>query len=163
VSYGYLVRRGNYQTSELEMQTPRQAGLQILPTVSTVNPRCNTLIIPSREWIIHGLLHDVTWDIKSFQHQFKSGLPRLTYFKSFILHVPLRGYIQKFPDWPPGTRTANGTALCDYVQLYRYFVSQSSEFYRHNPLCCFSTSVFFGGVIYLSIQSGNFWIYPRIQ
>jgi len=27
------------------------------------------------------------------------------------------------------------------VQLYRYFVSQSSEFCRHNPLCCFSTSV----------------------
>jgi hypothetical protein len=29
------------------------------------------------------------------------------------------------------------------VQLYRYFVSQSSEFCRHNPLCCFSTSVYF--------------------
>jgi hypothetical protein len=28
------------------------------------------------------------------------------------------------------------------VQLYRYFVSQSSEFFRHNPLCCFSTSVY---------------------
>jgi len=27
------------------------------------------------------------------------------------------------------------------VQLYRYFVSQSSEFCRHNPLCCFSMSV----------------------
>jgi len=26
------------------------------------------------------------------------------------------------------------------VQLYRYFVSQSTEFCRHNPLCCFSTS-----------------------
>jgi len=26
--------------------------------------------------------------------------------------------------------------------LYRYFVSQSSEFCRHNPLCCFSTSVY---------------------
>jgi hypothetical protein len=26
------------------------------------------------------------------------------------------------------------------VQLYRYFTSQSSEFCRHNPLCCFSTS-----------------------
>jgi hypothetical protein len=26
------------------------------------------------------------------------------------------------------------------VQLYRYFVSQSSEFYRHNPLRCFLTS-----------------------
>jgi hypothetical protein len=28
------------------------------------------------------------------------------------------------------------------VQLYRYFVSQPSEFCRHNPLCCFSTSVY---------------------
>jgi len=26
--------------------------------------------------------------------------------------------------------------------LYRYLVSQSSKFYRHNPLCCFSTSVY---------------------
>jgi hypothetical protein len=26
--------------------------------------------------------------------------------------------------------------------LYRYFVSQSSEFCRHNSLCCFSTSVY---------------------
>jgi hypothetical protein len=25
-------------------------------------------------------------------------------------------------------------------QLYRYFVIQSSEFYRHNPLCYFWTS-----------------------
>jgi len=24
--------------------------------------------------------------------------------------------------------------------LYLYYVSQSSEFCRHNPLCCFSTS-----------------------
>jgi hypothetical protein len=50
------------------------------------------------------------------------------------------GCIQKFPDWPPGARTANGTTLCHYVQLYRYFVSQYSEFFCHNPLCCFSTS-----------------------
>jgi hypothetical protein len=28
------------------------------------------------------------------------------------------------------------------MQLYRYFVSQSSEFCRHNALCCFSTSVY---------------------
>jgi len=25
--------------------------------------------------------------------------------------------------------------------MYRYFVSQSSEFCRHNPLYCFSTNV----------------------
>jgi hypothetical protein len=55
----------------------------------------------------------------------------------------VRGYIQKFPDRPPGARTANGTALCHYAQLFRYFVSQSSEFCRHNPLCCFPTSVYF--------------------
>jgi hypothetical protein len=28
------------------------------------------------------------------------------------------------------------------MQLYRYFVSQSSDFYCHNPLCCFSTIVY---------------------
>jgi hypothetical protein len=47
---------------------------------------------------------------------------------------PIRGYIQKFPGWPPGARTANGIALCHWVQLYRYFVTQSSEFCRHSPL-----------------------------
>jgi hypothetical protein len=49
--------------------------------------------------------------------------------------------IQKFPDWPPGARTANGTALRHWTQLYRCFVSHSAEFCRHNPLCCFSTGV----------------------
>jgi hypothetical protein len=48
------------------------------------------------------------------------------------------------------------------MQFYCYFVSQSSEFCHHNPLCCFSTSVycrlFF---ISLSTQSGNFWIHRR--
>jgi len=51
-----------------------------------------------------------------------------------------RGCIQKFPDWPPGATAANGIALCHWMQLYRYFVSQSSEFCRHSPLCCFSMS-----------------------
>jgi hypothetical protein len=54
----------------------------------------------------------------------------------------LRGCNQKFPDWPPGARTAYGTALCHYVQLCRYFVSQSGEFCRYKPLYCFSTSVY---------------------
>jgi hypothetical protein len=58
-----------------------------------------------------------------------------------ILGNEKRGCVQKFPDWPPGARTANGIALCQYVQLHRYFVSQSNEFCRRNPLCCFSTSV----------------------
>jgi hypothetical protein len=55
----------------------------------------------------------------------------------------VRGCIQKFPDWPPGARTANGTALCHQVQLYRYFVSQYCEFCRHSTLYCFSTSVYY--------------------
>jgi hypothetical protein len=45
--------------------------------------------------------------------------------------------MQKFSDWPPGARTANGTALCRWVQLYRYFVSESSEFFRQT-LCAAS-------------------------
>jgi hypothetical protein len=46
----------------------------------------------------------------------------------------LRGCNWKFLDWLPGMRTANGIALCQWVQLYRYCVSQSSEFCHHNPL-----------------------------
>jgi hypothetical protein len=65
---------------------------------------------------------------------------RKTYFH--IIQAQIRGCIQTFPDWPPEAETANGTALCHYVQSYRYFVSQSREFCRHNPLCCFSTSVY---------------------
>jgi len=34
----------------------------------------------------------------------------------------IRGCIQTFPDWPRGARTANGTALCHWVHLYRYFM-----------------------------------------
>jgi hypothetical protein len=59
-----------------------------------------------------------------------------------VLRLAIRGCIQKFPDWPPGASTANDTALFHQVQLYRYFMSQSSEFCRHNSLCCFSTSVY---------------------
>jgi len=36
-----------------------------------------------------------------------------------------------------------------YVQLYRYFPSQSSEFCRHNPLCCFSTSVYLVSIYFI--------------
>jgi hypothetical protein len=61
-------------------------------------------------------------------------------YRRFHTKLSVRGRIQKFPDWPPGTRIANGKDLCHQVQLCRYFVSQSSEFCRHNPLFCFSTS-----------------------
>jgi hypothetical protein len=56
-------------------------------------------------------------------------------------HTGIQECIQKFLDWLPGARTANGTVLCHEVQLYHYFVSQFSEFYHHNPLCYFSRSV----------------------
>jgi hypothetical protein len=74
--------------------------------------------------------------------------------------MDVRGCIQKFPDWPPGARTANGTVLCLYVQLYHSLVNQSSEFCRHNPSCCFSPSAYY--CFSLSIQSGNFWIHRRM-
>jgi len=52
----------------------------------------------------------------------------------------IRGCIQKFPDWPPGARTVDGIALCHEMQLYRYFMRQSCEFCRHNPLKGTATS-----------------------
>jgi len=58
----------------------------------------------------------------------------------FYIIKSLRMCIQKFPDWPPGARTLNGTALCHQVQLYHYSVSQSSDFCRHDALCCFPTN-----------------------
>jgi hypothetical protein len=63
------------------------------------------------------------------------------YVTSIFSLSHLGGCIQKFLDWLPGARTANGTALCHFMQLYHYFMSQSSEFCHHNPLCCFSTCV----------------------
>jgi hypothetical protein len=60
---------------------------------------------------------------------------------NFSLHDRVQNDSGAHPASYPGARTANGTALCHYVQLYRYFVSQSSEFCRHKPLCCFSMSV----------------------
>jgi hypothetical protein len=29
-----------------------------------------------------------------------------------LIKMHLRGLVQKFPDWPPGARTANVTTLC---------------------------------------------------
>jgi hypothetical protein len=42
---------------------------------------------------------------------------------STAVQFKIRGCILKFPDWPPGARTANGTTLCHWVQLYHYFAS----------------------------------------
>jgi hypothetical protein len=69
----------------------------------------------------------------------------------------LRRCIQKFPDWPLGARTANGTALCQQVQLYRYFMSQSSEFCSHNPLCYFSTNVCCCCLFRYGLSTETFW------
>jgi hypothetical protein len=72
----------------------------------------------------------------------------------------IRECIQKFPDWPPGARTANGTALCHKVQLYRYVMSLSVSF-AAITLCVASQGVFIVVVYFVMTQSGNFWIHPR--
>jgi len=46
------------------------------------------------------------------------------------------------------------------MQLYRYFVSQRSEFCRHDPLVLLLNECLLL-FISLSTQSGNFWIHPR--
>jgi len=79
-----------------------------------------------------------------------------------ILSSHLRGCIQKLPDWPPGARTANGKALRHWAQLYRYFVSRSSEFCHHNSLCCFSTSLYCCKRIFRYDSVRKIWTHPRM-
>jgi len=67
----------------------------------------------------------------------------------------IRGCIQKFPDWPPGARTAHGAA-------YHYFVSQSSDFCSHNPFVASQRVFIVVSVYFVMTQSGNFWIHPRM-
>jgi hypothetical protein len=45
---------------------------------------------------------------------------------------------------------------CLEVQLYCYFVSQFSEFCRHNPLCCFSTNVYCSCLFRYRLSPGTF-------
>jgi hypothetical protein len=41
------------------------------------------------------------------------GIPRRVWENNIRMDLKeIRGCIQKLPDWPPGTRTANGTSLC---------------------------------------------------
>jgi hypothetical protein len=39
-------------------------------------------------------------------------LPLMSKYSPLKYPQIIRGCIQKFPDWPPGARTADGTALC---------------------------------------------------
>jgi len=70
--------------------------------------------------------------------------------------VTYEGVSKKIPDWPPGARTANGTPLCHYVQLYHYFVSQSNGFCCYNPLCCCSMSKTKGEHIFYQLSLETF-------
>jgi hypothetical protein len=87
-----------------------------------------------KETDIHICIYKVLFEIPEGNRQV--GRPRLRWERN------IGGCNQNIPDWPPGARTPNGTALCHSVQLCRYFVSQSSQFHRHNPLYCFSASVY---------------------
>jgi hypothetical protein len=89
---------------------------------------------------VQHLLFPYLWGVASPSPDPK--ICRTTTFRLSAGTYATRECILKFPDWPPRARTANGTALCHQVQLYRYFVSQSSEFCCHNSLCCFPMSVY---------------------
>jgi uncharacterized membrane protein len=60
----------------------------------------------------------------------------------------VQGCIQKFLDWLPGVRTANGTALCANMQLYHYLVNFAAI-----TLCAASQQVVIVVSIYFIIDS----------
>jgi len=67
--------------------------------------------------IYPNMLHFLPWGIISPSLYYKLENHSLSavrdcLFNVFAAALPIRGCIQKFPDWPPGTRTANGPALC---------------------------------------------------
>jgi hypothetical protein len=65
-------------------------------------------------------------------------------------------FTRVYPKLSTGARTAS-----HYVQLYRYFVSQSSEFCCHKPFVLFLNECLLLLFISSSAQSGNFWLHPR--
>jgi hypothetical protein len=62
-----------------------------------------------------------------------------------------------FLNWPPGTRTANGRALCHYVQFCRYF-GVSLVSFTAITLYVASQLGFIVVVYFVMTQSGNFWL-----
>jgi hypothetical protein len=127
---------------------------------SSVNSWFAWLIIPvllmsTAKLALHSNLLSIQWipettcfwvkTAKVWKQVSECGIPHL--------HVNIQGRIQKFLDWPPRARTANGTALCHWMQLYCYSVNQSSEFCCHNPMCCFSVLLF-----YYRLSLGPKWL-----
>jgi hypothetical protein len=57
---------------------------------------------------------------------------------NYLRWIDIEGRVQvcsqKFPDWPPGTRTANGS---NSLPLGTVVSRHSSEFCRHKHLCYF--------------------------
>jgi hypothetical protein len=95
---------------------------------------------PSVKWV-PGFLSP---ELKRSVHELTTHFHIMSRLRTRVAIPPLPILMWAYPKVSgrsPGAIIANGTALCHKVQLYRYFVSQSSEFCRHNPLCCFSTSV----------------------
>jgi hypothetical protein len=71
---------------------------------------------------------------------------------SVIWHANIRGYIQKFPDWPPAARTANGKLFatrCSCIAIL--WVSLVS--FATMTLCVASQLVFIVVVVYFVIDS----------
>jgi hypothetical protein len=54
--------------------------------------------------------------------------------------VTVWGCIQKFPDWHAWSENCKWYSSVPLGAVVSLFVSQSSEFCRHNHLCCFSTT-----------------------
>jgi hypothetical protein len=65
------------------------------------------------------------------------------------LNLGIGGCIQKFPDWPPGARTAAK------VQL------SATRCLATITLCVASRVFIVVSVYFVMTESGNFWIHPR--
>jgi hypothetical protein len=95
---------------------------------------------------------------KMWKKTFCASLPTERIRKTNLLYLSglrpaicIRGCVQKFPDWPPGARTANGTAdtICSCIAIL--WVSLVS--FAAITLCVASRRVFIVVVIYFVTAS----------
>jgi hypothetical protein len=75
--------------------------------------------------------------------------PNAPWFSVIWIHI--RRCIQKFPDWPLGARTTNGTPLCHQGRLYHLRVSPVS--FAAITLCVASQRVFIVVSVHFVIDS----------
>jgi hypothetical protein len=76
-----------------------------IPPLPNMPPWCGAQLQKEAQGQLYCYFYSVLGSFKKLQAEANTLILYLT-------HDKIQGCIQKFPDWLPGARTANGMALC---------------------------------------------------